>query len=368
MSADHRRSHAAEGGGPRAEGQPLSPDELSFTPAWWLRNRHLQTLWGKLARRRPDLPTRTVRWETPDGDFVDLVRMDPEPRDRASAPAPRILLLHGLEGSPRSHYVGGIFAECRRRGWGADLLVFRSCGPEPNRGRRFYHSGETTDAAFVLERLLAENPLAPRGLVGVSLGGNVLLKLLGERGEDLPASVRAAAAVSVPYDLARGCRSIDQGFARVYQGSFLRSLRRKAREKLGRYPGLFDEGALDCVRSLWDYDDAVTAPVHGFESAEDYYARSSSLGFLERIRLPTLLVSAVDDPFLPAEVLDEVRAIARGTPALELEFVPSGGHVGFVGGRVPWRAVYWAERRVADFLAPRLEAGRAEPAARSRAG
>lgn len=350
----------AEGRGPRAQGPP-------FSPAWWLRNRHLQTLWGKLARRRPALPTRTVRWETPDGDFVDLLRMDPAPRRASARPAPRVLLLHGLEGSPRSHYVTGIFEECRRRGWGADLLVFRSCGAEPNRERRFYHSGDTTDASFVLERLVAEDPDAPRGLVGVSLGGNVLLKLLGERGRDLPSSVRAAAAVSAPFDLARGCRSIDRGFARVYQGFFLRTLRRKAREKLGRYPGLFDESALDRVRSLWDYDDAVTAPVHGFASAADYYARSSSLGFLERIRLPTLLLNAADDPFLPAEVLDEVRLIARSTPALELEFVPSGGHVGFVGGDAPWRPVYWGERRVADFLAARLEEPRGTAAA-SRVG
>jgi predicted alpha/beta-fold hydrolase len=317
-------------------------------------------------RRRPSLPTRTERWETPDGDFVDLVRMDPVARgDAPTAPgrAPRVLLLHGLEGSPRSHYVGGFFGQCRRRGWGADLLVFRSCGDEPNRQRRFYHSGETADAGFVLERLVAEAPDAPRALVGVSLGGNVLLKLLGERGDDLPASVRAAAAVSVPFDLARGSRYIGQGFARVYEGFFLRSLRRKAHEKLGRYPGLFDAEALDRARSIWDYDDVVTAPVHGFDSAQDYYARSSSLGHLSGIRLPTLLVSAVDDPFLPSAVLDEVRAIARDTPALEIDFVPSGGHVGFVGGRVPWRAEYWAEERVGAFLAARLERA---PALRSR--
>ena len=358
----------AEGRRPSAEGRAAPLAEHGFRAPWWLRNRHLQTLWGKLARRRPVLPTRTVRWETPDGDFVDLVRMAPAGRGGASAPAPSILLLHGLEGSPRSHYVGGIFDECRRRGWGADLLVFRSCGPEPNRERRFYHSGETSDAAFVLDRLVAENPEVPRALVGVSLGGNVLLKLLGERGGDLPPSVRAAAAVSVPFDLARGCRYIDRGFARVYQRFFLRSLRRKAHEKLGRYPGLFDPDALARARSLWDYDDVVTAPVHGFESAEEYYARSSSLGYLARVRLPTLLLSAVDDPFLPAEVLDEVREIARTTPALELEFVPTGGHVGFVGGRAPWRPDYWGERRVADFLARRLEAARPSRAGVSRAG
>ena len=349
---------------PTAPRRPLAAERPAFRAPWWLRNRHLQTLWGKLARRPAPLPTRRERWEMPDGDFVDLVRMD-APRD-AGADAPRVLVLHGLEGSPRSHYVAGLFAECRRRGWGAELLVFRSCGGEPNRASRMYHSGETTDLAAVLERLVAERPAVPRALVGVSLGGNVLLKFLGERGVDLPAPLRAAAAVSAPFDLGRGCAYIDRGFSRVYQRVFLRSLRRKALEKLGRYPGLFDAGALARARSLWDFDDAVTAPVHGFASAEDYYRRSSALGFLAGIRLPTLLLNAVDDPFLPAAVLDEVRAIAGRTPALELEFTSRGGHVGFVAGGVPWRPFYYGEWRVGDFLARRLDAAPARPS-RARA-
>ena len=189
---------------------------------------------------------------------------------------------------------------------------------------------------------------------GFSLGGNVLLKWLGERGADLPTQVRGAAAVSVPFDLARGARHIGKGFARVYEASFLRSLKRKTVAKLEQYPDLTDPVRLARSRSIYEFDDAVTAPVHGFQSADDYYQRSSAIGFLSRIRIPTLLLSAADDPFLPAAVLREVRAIAATTPALALEFVPHGGHVGFVMGP-PWRPFYYAEWRVVEFLAGVLD-------------
>ena len=323
-----------------------------FRPAWWARGPHIQTLYGKLFRRVPLAPTRLERWDTPDGDFVDLVRLAP-----AAESSPHLLLLHGLEGGQRSHYAQGLFGEARRLGWGMDLLLHRSCGPEPNRLRRFYHSGETGDLAFVLDRLGAERPRAPIGLCGVSLGGNVLLKFLGERGargEGVPA-VRGAVAISVPYDLARGSRHISRGFARVYETHFLQSLRRKVEAKRARFPDLVEPERLRRVRTLWDFDDVVTAPVHGFRDAEDYYARSSSLRYLDGVRVPTLLLSAVDDPFLPPEVLDEVRAAARDNPALQLEFSPRGGHVGFVGGRLPWRPEYHAERRTLAFLASRFE-------------
>jgi predicted alpha/beta-fold hydrolase len=306
-------------------------------------------MWGRLTRRRLTTPLRVERWTTPDDDVLDLRRLDPP----AGAPAdtPHLVFLHGLEGGTHSHYVANFFAEAQRRGWSADLMLFRGCAGELNRARRFYHSGETTDFDFALRRIAAERPQSPIGLAGVSLGGNVLLKWLGERGaEDVPAAVRGAVAVSVPFDLARGSRRISRGFSRVYERFFLRSLVAKARQKLARHPDLCDSAALDRVRTLWDFDDVVTAPIHGFRDARDYYTQSSSIHFLARIRVPTLLLSAVDDPFLPPEVLDEVRAIAAGNPALELEFVRRGGHVGFISGRVPWRAVYYAEWRVADFL------------------
>lgn len=321
----------------------------SFTPAWWLRNPHLQTLWGKLARRRVPLPTRTERWETPDGDFIDVVRID-----GATADAPALIMLHGLEGTPRSHYVGGMLGEARRRGWSAHLLVFRGCGEELNRTRRFYHSGETTDLDHVVRRVIAERPGRPIVLAGVSLGGNVMLKWLGEHGASVPAEVRGAAAVSVPFDLERGCRHIQRGFSRVYDRHFVRTLVSKVRRKRRSHPDLPDDRALARARTLWDFDDVVTAPVHGFEGATDYYTRSSSLGFLPDVRVPTLLLSAFDDPFLPPDVLDEVRAVARRNPVITTEFTAHGGHVGFVGGGTPWRPEYWAERRVGAFLAERL--------------
>jgi uncharacterized protein len=289
------------------------------------------------------------RWETPDGDFIDMHRLD------GPADAPRLLLLHGLEGTVRSHYVAGFFGEAARRGWAADLMIFRGCGSEPNRAPRFYHSGETTDLAFVLDRLLREQPRSRFVLAGVSLGGNVLLKFLGERSAEVPHQLRAAAAVSVPFDLERGARFIATGFSRVYDRHFLRTLRPKAMAKLERFPDLFDRSKLARAESIYDFDDAVTAPVHGFADAHDYYSRSSSLGWISTIRLPTLLLSAVDDPFLPRAVLDQVREVARGNPALTVEFTKRGGHVGFVAGRWPWRPFYYAEWRACEFLAAALE-------------
>ena len=284
------------------------------------------------------------RWETPDQDFLEIHRLQGTPGK------PRLLILHGLEGSPRSHYARGMLAEATRRGWSAEVLVFRSCGAELNRLVRSYHSGETTDLAFVVDRLAEEAPDTPLFITGVSLGGNVLLKWLGERGDDLPPQLRAAVAISVPFDLARSTRHIDRGFSRVYQAHFLRSLKRKAHEKRRRFPDAMSAPAIDRARTLYQYDDAVTAPVHGFRDADDYYQRSSSIRWIERIRLPTLLLSAVDDPFLPPDVLDEVAAIARRTPALHLEFPDRGGHVGFIGGRAPWRPFYYAEWRALTFL------------------
>jgi uncharacterized protein len=321
------------------------PREIIYSPAWWVPGGHLQTLWGKLFRRQPVAPTILVRWDTPDGDFLELHRLVSKPS------APRVLLLHGLEGSIRSHYAQGLLNEAARRGWGADLLIFRSCGSELNRARRFYHSGETGDVAFVLERISREFPFAPLGMAGVSLGGNVLLKFLGERGKDLPKTLRGAATISVPFDLARSSKRINRGFSRLYQRFFLGSLRRKAGEKAKRFPDLAPGDRIASLRTLEDFDNLVTGPLHGFADAQDYYARSSSLAYLEAIRIKTLLISAVDDPMLPAEVLDEVREIARKNPALEIEFVQKGGHAGFITGSVPWRPFYYAEYRVGEFFA-----------------
>jgi predicted alpha/beta-fold hydrolase len=289
------------------------------------------------------------RWDTPDGDFLEIHRLAAE-RD-----APRVLLLHGLEGTVRSHYAQALLNEAARRGWGADLLIFRSCGTELNRTRRFYHSGETGDVGLVLARIVGEFPASPLALAGVSLGGNVLLKFLGERGEDLPPQLKAAAAISVPYDLARSSRRINRGFSRFYQRFFLNSLRQKAQEKALRFPDLAPPDSIAALRTLEDFDNLITGPLHGFRDAQDYYARSSSLPYLPNIKLKTLLFSAADDPMLPAEVLDEVREAAVDNPALEVDFVEKGGHAGFVTGSVPWRPFYYAEHRVGEFFARQFD-------------
>lgn len=321
----------------------------AFEPAWWLRNPHAQTMWGKFARRPAKFRTRPECLTAPDGDNLELHHLD-----GTSERAPRVLLLHGLEGSSRSHYVTGFLGEARLRGWGATLMLFRGCGSAPNVARRFYHSGETTDVASVFDILSRRSPRAPWLLAAVSLGGNVLVKWLGEIA-DRPPQMVAAAAVSVPFDLEAGARHISRGFARVYDRSFVRSLRRKAAAKLARYPDLFDHRKLEHVRTIYEFDDAVTAPVHGFGDARDYYTRSSAIGFLDRVRVPTLLLSSYDDPFLPGAVLERVRRAAEGNRALTLEFSAHGGHVGFVSGRFPWRPVYYAENRVFRFFDHALE-------------
>lgn len=316
-----------------------------YRPAWWLPGAHAQTLWGKLFRQESAQPTRVERWPTPDGDFIDIHRLD------GSSAGPRLLLLHGLEGSIQSQYAQGLLGETRRRGWAADMLIFRSCGSEMNRTRRFYHSGETADLGLVVDQLLTEHPNQPLFLMGVSLGGNVLLKYLGEKGKLLNSQIRAAVAVSVPFDLARASRHINRGFARVYQKHFIRSLRRKAFEKLQRFPDLLVHDRLAGLHTMYEFDDVVTAPLHGFRDADHYYASSSSLGWIQYISIPTLLLSAVDDPFLPPAVLEDVRLVARRNQQLHLEFPLHGGHVGFIGGHNPFRPRYYAERRACDFLA-----------------
>jgi predicted alpha/beta-fold hydrolase len=264
------------------------------------------------------------------------------------------VLLHGLEGSIRSHYTAGTLAEAQRRGWQANLLLFRGCNGTLNRAARSYHSGETTDLDFVVRQLHTERPSAPLVLAGVSLGANVLLKWLGEQGDAVTGLVAAATAVSTPFDLARSSAHIDAGFSRVYAWNFLTSLKAKALEKIRQHPGLADPARVEAARSLWTFDDAFTSVAHGFRDAADYYRRSSSIHYLAAIRVPTLLLSSRDDPFHPPQVLDDVARIAAGNPALHLEFTARGGHVGFVEGATPRRARYYAERRIAEFASAEL--------------
>jgi predicted alpha/beta-fold hydrolase len=297
------------------------------------------------------MPVRVERRETPDGDFLEIARLV----GTAGPRAPRLLLLHGLEGGMHSHYARAMFREAGQRGWAADLLLFRSCGTEPNRLPRSYHSGETTDPLWIIEQLVHEFPQAPLGLMGVSLGGNVLCKLLGEQSTRLPAQVVGAVAMSVPFDLARASRHLGRGFGAIYEKFFLKSLIPKALSKIDRHPELAPLRHVATARTLWAFDDAFTAPLHGYRDAADYYTRASALPFLADIRVPTLLINAEDDPFLPADVLTEVREAVRHNDHVEIEFPARGGHVGFTAGRRPWNPWYYGEWRAAEFLATHME-------------
>ncbi len=321
----------------------VAPAGGGFRPAWWARGRHVQTVWSRLIRRKEEVSTRRARWTTADGDFLDLDFMD------GPVQSPQLLVIHGLEGSSQREYVRGFLARASRRGWRGVALNFRSCSGVPNRTPRLYHSGDSPELNWVVGELCKRDPGAPILPVGVSLGGNVLLKWLGERGEDAPDEVVAAVAISTPFDLAAAAGKMSEGLGRVYSYHFLRSLKAKALRKARDYPEMLDAVAVRRARNWRQYDDAVTAPLHGFRDADDYWARSSSLRFLEGIRRPTLLISARDDPFIPASSLPLKQV--ESSRWLHAEFSRRGGHAGFVSGRLPWRPVYWAERRAIEFLA-----------------
>lgn len=286
---------------------------------------------------------RRERVATPDRDFVDLDWLEGSPG------APLVLLLHGLEGSARSHYVVGLLWEIAARGWRGAALNFRSCSGELNHLPRFYHSGDTGDLDAIVRRLIERDPEARLGAVGASLGGNVLLKWLGEQEVDAPKQVLGAVTISAPFDLAASARVLDRGFERaVYTANFLRTMKLKVRRKAERYPGFVDVPAVLRARTFAAYDRALTAPLHGFADEVDYWRRASSGPYLGRIRRPTLLINALDDPLVPPGALPDPAALPT---CVQAEFVPRGGHVGFVEGRWPWRARSWAERRAIEFLA-----------------
>jgi predicted alpha/beta-fold hydrolase len=317
----------------------------NFKAAWWLPGPHLPTIWGKMVRRQAPAHDRLERIVTPDGDHLTIARMG-----TITAGVPHMLILHGLEAEISAKYAHGMLAEARKRGWSGDLLMFRSCDGEVNSARRFYHSGETTDLDLVVRRLLNEHPDMHLVICGVSLGGNVLLKWLGEQSTRVPSQIKRAAAVSVPYDLEAGARLMEHGFSRVYVRHFLATLVAKTVSKLKVYPDLCDRKRLLAARTFFDFDDVLTGPLHGFTGAHDYYERSSSIHFLGDVRVPTLLMSAWNDPFLPASVLVAVRNVAKLNEYLFVEFSHGGGHVGWVAGQ-PWAARYYIEDRVVKWLA-----------------
>ena len=319
----------------------MTPGSTTFRPPWWGRSAHVQTIWAAV-RPRPRLPLRRERIETPDGDFVDLDWTD------GPAGTPLLLVLHGLEGSARSHYVTALIEAGRARGWRAVTLNFRSCSGELNRLPRFYHSGDTGDLDHVVRTLLDDEPGVRLGLVGVSLGGNVLLKWLGEQSDAAPPAIVGAVGISVPFDLAACARRLDRGVQRrIYTANFMRTLRDKVADKARHYPGFVDVDAARRARTFTEYDRVVTAPLGGFADEVDYWTRSSSGPYLPRIRRPTLLLSARDDPFVPPASLPDPRGLP---PAVVADYQDRGGHAGFLEGRWPWRARGWVEPRALEFL------------------
>jgi predicted alpha/beta-fold hydrolase len=278
------------------------------------------------------------RWETPDGDFIDVDFAGDDAAER------RLVLFHGLEGCSDSHYARAIAASASQKGWRVAIPHFRGCSGEPNRKPRAYHSGDTEEIDWILKKL------RPTHAIGVSLGGNALLKWLGERGEEARALLRRAAAVSAPIDLAAAGRALDRGLNRlIYTRHFLSTLKPKSLAKLELFPGLYDAATVRGARSFRQFDDAVTAPIHGFRDVDHYWSAASSGPWLERIRVPTLLVNARNDPFLPEHEL--LAAAQKAAPCVVLEFPRTGGHAGFLAGPFPGHH-RWLATRLLQFLEP----------------
>lgn len=321
-----------------------------FRPAPWARGPHLQTLLARALRSGEGPPYTRERLATPDGDFLEL-DWSPEPgRD-----APVVLVVHGLEGSARRRYVRNVCRELLARKLWPVALNLRGCSGEPNRAARFYHSGETTDPLLVLEMLRSRYPDRKVGVFGFSLGGNILLKLLGERPDGGRGMVDGAVAMSVPYDLSAGAGLLEARLVgRLYGLYFLRSLKRKVRAKEALLDGRLDLERVLAAPTIRAFDDAATAPLHGFRGAEHYYGESSSAGFLEGIGVPTLLVHSLDDPFLPSEAIP--RKAMDDNPRILAAITPGGGHVGFLEG-TPLSPRFWGDEEGARFLGTVLRDG-----------
>ena len=309
-----------------------------FEPAWWLPGGNLQTLWPYFFRPRPRVELAHERLELPDGDFVDLCLT-------AHAGAPMVAVFHGLEGCVDSHYVKPLLSAIERRGWHGVFMHFRGCSGEHNRLPRSYHSGDTGDIGFLLEHLHERYPGIPIAATGYSLGGNALLKYLGEA--DRQGQIQAAVAVSVPFVLAEGAKRLCKGFSRVYQHRFLGLLKRKIISKFSNGDCPVDISGVMHLDDFFSFDGRVTAPLHGFTGVDDYYTRSSCRQFLKSITVPALLLHARDDPFLTSAVIPAEEELSEH---VQLELAGSGGHLGFVSGNMPGYAVYWLEQRIIEFF------------------
>jgi predicted alpha/beta-fold hydrolase len=312
-----------------------------YRAPWWLPGGHLQTIYPYflLKRRRP--PYRRERWETPDGDFIDLDWVNE--RDDS---APLVALFHGLEGGSGSHYATALMRAAARRHWRGVVIHFRGCSGEPNRMPRAYHSGDADEIAWILQRLRALNPATPFFAAGVSLGGNALLKWLGRSQASARGIVDAAAAVSAPVDLMTAGDLLGTGVNRLYGHHFLQTLKRKSLAKLERFPALYGANIVRNARTLREFDNVVTAPLHGYRDTDDYWTRASSKPDLRHIEVPTLIVHARNDPFLPGRYLPATSEVSA---SVTLDFPDSGGHTGFASGSFPGNLDWLPERLLAFF-------------------
>ncbi len=314
-----------------------------FKPAWWLPGAHVQTLWPSLIRRPVDIELTTERLTLPDGDFIDLAWTKGNSNKI-------VIVLHGLEGSIDSSYARGMLAAINKKGWRSVFMHFRGCSGEHNLKDRSYHSGETGDLRSLVETLRKRHPDAALSAVGYSLGGNALLKYLGEYKDD--SQLKAATAVSVPYQLSNSATKLEKGFSRLYQRHLLNRLMNKTLSKFQDRQAPVDIANINKLNTFKSFDHHITAPIHGFKSGDDYYAQSSSRQYLNKITTPTLLIHSKDDPFMSVDAIprqDELSA------SVILELSNHGGHVGFVSGNAPWNATYWLEQRIPDFMGTYLD-------------
>ncbi|MBT7951440.1 MAG: hydrolase [Gammaproteobacteria bacterium] len=315
----------------------------SFKAPWWLSGRHAQTLYPQVFPGQQALDLLPERLELPDGDFVDLCWT-------RNTSGPVIAVFHGLEGSISSPYANSIMTAIQNRGWRGVFMHFRGCSNEFNRLDRNYHSGDTVDIAYLIKTLSQRFPETPVAAVGYSLGGNALLKYLGEYPQ--LNSLSAAVAVSVPFLLNVGAERLNQGFSKVYQRHLIGRLKKKMKAKYRQRKAPISLDKVDSLNTFRLFDNQITAPLHGFRDVDDYYDRSSSRQYLKYINTPTLILHALDDPFMTSAAIPEDNELSE---KVCLELSDKGGHVGFIDGKYPWRANNWLEQRIPGFLTHYLD-------------
>lgn len=319
--------------------------ESLFQPAWWLRNPHAQTVYASLFRNIPMPEVREERLELPDGDFIDLVWRD----QGLATDTPLVIILHGLGGGLSSPYIRAQLKQHHALGLRVVLMQFRGASAEPNRVLRSYHMGDTADLDYFLQVLSAREPHTHKYIVGFSLGGSILLKWLGEH--PLQTGITAAVAVSVPFHPALTANRLNLGFSRLYQAYLLKKLREHFFRKLARQPNAELSQSLEASRTFWMFDDRVTAPLNGFKNVHEYYQQAGSRAYLIKITTPTLILHALDDPFMIPEAIPKPEELS---PSITLELSRHGGHVGFISGSMLGRPQYWLDERISAFLLERL--------------